>query len=120
MSAGGSGEIQLSGGTASFGFGVGKRVDGKLDGWLIYGGMKGMLRASEFASIEVQGSSAGFWGFGYLSDRAERVSVNVVVSSGGQGGGASTFRLIAYGPGGAVLLQEGGPVIRGTVSLDRS
>lgn len=116
---GGSGEVQVTGGSASFGFGLGKRPDGKLEGWLIYGSGRGTLRATEFTTLEIQQSSAGFWGFGFLSEQTERVSFNVTARMGAQGGSGGNLRVVVFRPDGKELLNEGGPVVRGSVTVTK-
>ena len=118
LATGGSGEVQVTGGSASFGFGLGGRTDGKLEGWLIYGSSRGTLRATEFSKLDVQQSTAGFWGFGFLSDQTDRVSFNVTAVAG-SGSNNGNLRMIVYLPSGKELLNEGGPVVRGNITVTK-
>lgn len=114
---GGQGEVQVSGGTTNFGFGVGRRADGELEGWLQYGSALGTLQATQFTKLDTHLGTAGFWGFGTLADVAGRVSFNVNIVSTGQGGGSGTFRIIVYRPDGRQILSEGGAVLRGMINV---
>lgn len=117
MAVGGQGEVQTNSGATNFGFGVGQRGDGQIEGWLNYSSALGTLQATQITKLDTHLGTAGFWGFGTLPDIPERVSFNVTIVSTGQGGGPGAFRVAVYRPNGQPLLSEGGPIIRGMINV---
>jgi hypothetical protein len=115
---GGQGEVQVGGRTANFGFGVGRRQEGEIEGWLQYGSALGTLQATQFTRLDTHLGAAGFWGFGTLPDVEGRVSFNVNIVSTGQGGGSGRFTIAVYRPDGRILLSEGGAVVRGVINVN--
>lgn len=117
MAVGGQGEVQTGSGATNFGFGIGRRSDGQIEGWLQYSSALGALQATQITRLDTHLGTAGFWGFGTLPEVTDRVSFNANIVSTGQGGGPGVFRVTVFRANGQQLFTEGGQVIRGMINV---